>query len=828
MSQAAARPGFCAVRTRALMRSSWGVERAPTSTNEAYSSADRNALARCLWAVAAALAPHLVFVALLVGWPTSTRAQPVVVPGQVARITQAELCRTMGLHDAIPDATCNWKTVALPTAWKPLLANTEPSDAWFKLQFRLRSVPQEGIALYATTLDRSGRVFVNGLSLGPVDSMEEPLPLNWNRAHFLVLPSSLLHEGLNELELQERQYGDEYGRLSALDVGTEHVLRPRWERRVFWQNSVVEFVTAAMAVMGAVLLCVWLLRRSETSYFWFGWTCWVWTLHNADFFIRYSHMPQATWEKLMLVLNTLRAIVMYMFILRYSHRRWPRVEALLWVYFCVGAAAVFVSFFPGGWVSLWYLLPLLATLYFGSLLVLEGFRRNVWEGSLFAIAAVSEILLSAHDAWIYGISGDVEPFFLAQYVAPLYVMVVGFSLIRHFVASMSGIERQNALTQRALDEARKATKDKSLFFSMVSHELKSPLQTIVTVLAAENQRAAGRERRQSLEKIGRAVKYMEAQIRDLFVLSIAETAKLEMRSETFEVGDLVREVVSSVADLAAGKSVDVRVEPVSDYLFVVTDPKRVEQVLLNIVENAVKYTKAGTVTIEYSLEQETWLRIRVSDTGVGIPKEHIDKLFAPYRRFALLDREHNSLGIGLTVVQTLLTHLGGTCDVQSTPGAGSTFTIRIPVAVEKEGAELNVSPDTVRLLIVDDRPEMLADLEEVATTLGYYVDTAESAPLASNVLAISKYDVVLIDLDMPVKNGFELASEIRRSAGPNSETCLVAISAGDPNAQGLEMPEAMWPFDSFEQKPIDARTMKRIVESRARMRAQDVKVAKPN
>jgi CheY-like chemotaxis protein len=106
----------------------------------------------------------------------------------------------------------------------------------------------------------------------------------------------------------------------------------------------------------------------------------------------------------------------------------------------------------------------------------------------------------------------------------------------------------------------------------------------------------------------------------------------------------------------------------------------------------------------------------------------------------------------------------------------------------------------------------------VAQLLGYHVDVANSAPVASNQLAVFAYDVVLVDLDMPVKNGIELASEIRRGDGPNSGTCLVAVSAGDPRAHGVDTsdPARLWPFDAYEQKPIDERAMKRIVETRAR------------
>ena len=745
----------------------------------------------------------------LIGWELATASFPQRTSPEVTTLSSARFCRMAAMHDAIPGGDCGWTTVPLPKRWRT--ARDTMSDGWFELPFQLAAVPEEGLALYAATLNRSGRVFVNGRQVREIGSMVYPLPLNWNRSQYVVIPAAMLRPGANELEIQVRQYPGEPAALSVLQLGPEASLRPVWERRVFLRNELSAILAVMTATIGLVMIGVWLFRRSETTYFWFGCTCLVWTWTAMDFFLRVAPMPTNVWEMASIGSNVLSGACLSMFILRYCGRRQPWLETAIWGYFLMGAVALGTVPFSVGWLTPWFLGTLVATQYFAFFLVRQGFRRNLFEGSMLCVAALTDSVLSWHDVWVYSANGP-DLHLLSHYGKPLYVLVIGTSLIRRFTASLTGIEKQNLLTQNALDEARQATKDKNLFFSMVSHELKSPLQSIVTVLAAEDQRAGGRERREALKKIRWAVKYMEAQIRDLFVLSVGEAGKLEMRSEPFEVGELVDEVVASVSTLAAAKALALEVHRPDDFLFVATDPKRVEQVLLNLVENAVKYTRAGSVTIGYGLETPTLLRITVSDTGIGIPREHIDKLFVPYRRFALIEREHNSLGIGLAVVQTLLTHLGGECSVESIPQAGSTFTVRVPVAVVPDDPPEEPSHETPRVLIVDDRPDMLADLKEVAQMLGYQVETAGSAPQASNNLAVSDYDVVLIDLDMPVKNGRELASEIRRSDGPNSATCLVAISAGD--LRGPDAPGA-WPFDAFEQKPIDVRSMKRIVETRA-------------
>ena len=754
------------------------------------------------WLASSALAPAV--------------AQPLVVPGEVTKIEQAQACTPGGVHEAIPGPDCPWKTVALPYIVRAQY-RVALLDSWFKVTFRLDTVPAEGLALYTSSFDRTGRVFVNAMPVRQIGSMVEPLPHNWNRGQFLMVPAATLRPGLNELQIQTREYGWNGGHLGTIRLGPESVLRPMSERQDFWQNDIIRIGGIVTATLGVILFGVWAFRRSEAAYFWFACSCMVWTYNSADLYIAYPWLPPLAWEKSVLITNVLRAAVMYTFVLRYGGWRRPRLEAVIWTYFAAGAIGVIADSFPMYWVDLWFLATLPASIYFARLLWRAGRKRSLWEGVVLLAAVTLDIALGMYDLWQYA-THQHEPIYLAHYATLIYVLVIGMVLIGHFVASMRGYERQLALTTLALEDVQKATREKNLFFSMVSHELKSPLQSIITVLATGSLRADGRERREPMKKIQRAVRHMESQIRDLYVLSLGEAGHLEMRAETFEVGELVDEAVATVADLAGAKSLRIEVVRPDDFLFVATDPKRVEQILLNLLENAVKYTAAGGVTITYGLEADATLRIAVADTGIGIAREHIDQLFVPYRRFGLLEREHNSLGIGLAVVQTLLTHLGGHCVVQSTPGAGSTFTVRIPVAVEKEAAHADASRDAVHLLIVDDRPDMLGDLRDVAQLLGYHVDVANSAPVASNQLAVFAYDVVLIDLDMPVKNGIELASEIRRGDGPNSGTCLVAISAGDPRAHGVDVsdPARLWPFDSYEHKPIDERAMKRIVQTRAR------------
>ena len=125
--------------------------------------------------------------------PETASAQPLVEPGRVTTIDQARRCSPGGLHDAMPGPECKWKSVTLPHLVPASRANAL-DDAWFTVTFRLDAVPAEGLAMYLNSFSRTGRVFVNSTPLRAIGAMAEPLPQNWNRSQFLILPASMLRD----------------------------------------------------------------------------------------------------------------------------------------------------------------------------------------------------------------------------------------------------------------------------------------------------------------------------------------------------------------------------------------------------------------------------------------------------------------------------------------------------------------------------------------------------------------------------------------------------------------------------------------------------------
>jgi signal transduction histidine kinase len=353
----------------------------------------------------------------------------------------------------LPDDHCGWKTVELAKLWKGP-TDRGLADAWYRLHFHLDAVPDGTLAMYVVAFNRTGRFFVNGRLLREVGAMQEPLPLNWNRSQYAVIPAALLRAGDNELEIQQRAYGWDLGWLAPIRLGSEEELRPVWQRRVFWQNELVRLLGACTGAIGVFMLGVWLGRRKDTMYFWFGCASLLWTAFSLDYFALAPPLPAWLWERFIESSPVLRGVLMFMFVLRYCGMRRPVIETISWLYFLVGAVAIFGDFMPTETIDLWYLAVLVASAYFFFLQVRVGLRRSLLEGVMLAIAGMVQMVLSGYDLWLYSANTWTDRVYLAHFSAPLYLFVVGTILIRRFTESLNAYEKlAGVLEQRVSAKA---------------------------------------------------------------------------------------------------------------------------------------------------------------------------------------------------------------------------------------------------------------------------------------------------------------------------------------------------------------------------------------
>jgi signal transduction histidine kinase len=406
----------------------------------------------CTGAAALALAGTL---ALLAPAPTPADAAPAAATAAPAglsqTISQADFCQPPGTADTLPDAHCPWNTVALAKLWK-VRDGLRLSDAWYRLHFHLDAVPDRSLAMYIVSFNRTGRFFVNGQLLREIGSMSEPLPMNWNRSQYAAIPAVMLHAGDNEIEIQQRAYWWELGWLAPVRIGTEQALRPVWQSRVFWQNDLVRLLGACTGAIGVFMLGVWLGRRSQAMYFWFGCASLLWAAVSLDYFAAFPPGPPRLWEQFIEASPVLRGVLMFMFVLRYCGRRHPLVEAVSWLYLLVGAVAIFGDFMPDYAIDPWYLTVLVASAWFFYIQVRVGLRNSLLEGVMLAIAGLVQMALSGYDLWLFSENTWTDRVYLAHFSAPLYLLVVGTILIRRFTESLNAYEKLAGVLEQRVGE----------------------------------------------------------------------------------------------------------------------------------------------------------------------------------------------------------------------------------------------------------------------------------------------------------------------------------------------------------------------------------------
>ena len=352
---------------------------------------------------------------------------------------------------------------------------------------------------------------------------------------------------------------------------------------------------------------------------------------------------------------------------------------------------------------------------------------------------------------------------------------------------------------------------RSAFLAKVSHELRSPLQGIVSaldVLELRHGRAGddviiGRIRRSSL--------LLNTHLRDLLTLARGEAGRLEVRPEPFEACALVEGVASSAQQLASAKNLKLSADLPPHAVFVIADGARIDQILTNLVINSIRYTDIGQVRVSMRPYDPAarLLRFTVADTGPGIPAHVLPTLLAPDRAQTGAERRGEGSGIGLAIVRTLVDHLGGKVEVTSTLGQGTTFTLEIPAEPLLDEQEERTGPGsaTGRVLVVDDRDDVLDALASVVDELGFECDRAPSAAVGANLLASRTYDLALLDLEMPLKGGVALAADTRSGNGPNRATRFVAMSASAVDQ------EVGRHFHACLSKPIDQAALRQVLLS---------------
>ncbi|RZA35541.1 MAG: response regulator [Lysobacteraceae bacterium] len=376
--------------------------------------------------------------------------------------------------------------------------------------------------------------------------------------------------------------------------------------------------------------------------------------------------------------------------------------------------------------------------------------------------------------------------------------------------------------RQAKQRAEDATRQKSEFLANMSHEMRTPLAGVIGMLgfALRDQALRDSTREQIQQGQGNAQALL-AIINDLLDFSKIEAGKLSVENIDFDLHAKVRGVASLFEEQAAGKSVgfDVVMDPALPR-FVVGDPTRLRQVLVNLLGNAFKFTRSGSVKLDVELRQdeqvrgEGWnmVRFTVRDTGIGIPADALPRLFQKFEQAdTTTTRRYGGTGLGLAICRQLVALMGGSIAVNSIEGKGSTFSVLLPLAdgVEPPHAELAVrAPHThrLRVLCAEDFPTNQIIARTLVEDMGHMIDIADNGAQAVEACTRARYDLILMDGRMPEMDG-ATATRIIRAGGTQDARVLdqhlmiVALTANASNEDRARY--LACGMDAFLTKPID-------------------------
>jgi len=353
--------------------------------------------------------------------------------------------------------------------------------------------------------------------------------------------------------------------------------------------------------------------------------------------------------------------------------------------------------------------------------------------------------------------------------------------------------RDIAQRKKDAEELLRAQKAKELFLANISHEIRTPINGIAGMASLLSQNPNFNEQATYLHAIQSAADNLKVIINDILDLASIESGKLKLEEIGFNLNDLLHSLVNTFAFQASEKRIELRYELDEDanQIFI-GDPVRLNQILLNLLSNAIKFTPSGSISISCHVKKKETkkhhLTFEVQDTGIGIPKDKLDTIFESFSQAdASVTRKYGGTGLGLTIVKELVELQHGTIQVKSQEGVGSTFSFSIPYELgsrdnikghlSKGSPLLKKSLKDYSVLLVEDNDINRLYASSILKIWDCKIDIAENGFVAVEKIKNEDYDIVLMDVQMPVMDGFEATKAIRASASPKSQIPIIALTA---------------------------------------------------
>ncbi len=411
-------------------------------------------------------------------------------------------------------------------------------------------------------------------------------------------------------------------------------------------------------------------------------------------------------------------------------------------------------------------------------------------------------------------------------VAEMRIVATEWQSKPAYLATLRDITARKRAEERSQEDIRR----RDTFLAMLSHELRNPLAAISSAVAILGRTSLNPQNAdQARDIIDRQCGQMTRLLEDLLDVTRISQGKIQLHREVLDVKVIIEEAVKAVGALFHAREQHLVVDYQPRKLLVDGDSVRLHQVLVNLLSNAAKYSDPGSVVrlMVRKIEDEAVLQIR--DEGLGIPADRLETIFEPFTQLdAALSRSKGGMGIGLALVRSLVELHGGSITAQSKgSGQGSRFTVKLPRISSSTLPEVVPkaipATDTLRILIVEDHPDVRTMLKMLLEMQGFDVETACDGERGVEMIEFQQPNVAFVDIGLPGIDGYEVARRVR-SRAENAGVNLVALTGyGQPQDREIAKQAG---FDAHLAKPVDLNELTQYLGERSRQLAAQAAATK--
>jgi PAS domain S-box-containing protein len=389
----------------------------------------------------------------------------------------------------------------------------------------------------------------------------------------------------------------------------------------------------------------------------------------------------------------------------------------------------------------------------------------------------------------------------------------------HYLGVLRDITKRKDAEQELI-EAKKASdtanKAKSNFLAVMSHEIRTPMNSIIGMTDLTLNTSLNSDQENNLSVVKESANLLLDIINDILDLSKIEAGKLKLEQIDFDLHLLLDNLVRIFTAQVENKGLFIHVEKGAQLpQYIKSDQIRLKQILFNLINNAIKFTETGGITINANQDSSLFLVFSVSDTGIGIPEDKQKMIFNSFSQAELsTTRKHGGTGLGLTICKKLIEMMGGEIKVSSVPGSGSTFIFKIKVDIGNKNnvraenkvenwEQLQKTSRTLNILLAEDNRVNIKIAKKFLIKMGHRIVSAMNGKEALDLLSKEPFDLVLMDVEMPEMDGLEATQHIRMGdAGPeNSKIPVIAMTAHALNEFREDCLKAG--MNDFVSKPVN-------------------------